>query len=400
MPLARSALLAPFLVSTAALAAEPAWERIPLDDTFRAEGSAVGDFNRDGQLDVSAGEFIYLAPDWKPTAVLPPGKYVYDQGYSTSFAAWAYDVNQDGWEDLIHIRFPGAPCHWLENPQGQPGHWKQHEIWHSACNETVLFTDVTGDGRPEIVLGSQPERQMGFLEVPGPEKCRDKWHFHGISEAGEPGQNGTHRFYHGLGAGDVNGDGRRDVLIPHGWWEAPMDRRAGLWQFHPWSLSKNNQGNPLPAANLHTIDLDLDGDNDVIMSSAHQYGVCWFENPGGDFTGQFKYHLIDESFSQSHALELVNLKGDGAPTLVTGKRFFAHNGKGDPGEHDPVLMVYYDILRGRGQPPKFVRHEIEAGLGTGIGTQFTIQDLNRDGTLDLILANKKGVNLLLPRSVR
>lgn len=400
MRLPRLALLAPFLAATATLAAEPDWQRIQLDDTFRAEGAAVGDFNRDGQLDVSAGEFLYLAPDWKRVEVLPPGKYVYDQGYSNSFASWAFDVNQDGWDDIIHVRFPGKPCHWLENPQGQPGHWKQHEIWHSACNETVLFVDITGEGKPELVMGSQPERQMGFLEVPPPDKCREKWNFHAISEAGEPGQNGSHHFYHGLGTGDINGDGRRDVLIPHGWWEAPMDRRAGLWQFHPWSLSKNNQGAPLSAANLQTIDLDLDGDNDVIMSSAHQYGVWWFENPGGDFTGQFKYHLIDESFSQTHALELVDLKGDGVPTLVTGKRFFAHNGKGDPGEHDPVLMVYYDIVRGRGQPPKFVRHEIELGLGTGIGTQFTVQDLNGDGTLDLILANKKGVNLLLQQGVR
>lgn len=400
MRLPRLALLAPLLAATATLAAEPTWERIQLDDTFRAEGAAVGDFNRDGQLDVSAGEFLYLAPDWNPTEVLPPGKYVYDQGYSNSFASWAYDVNQDGWDDIIHVRFPGKPCHWLENPQSQPGHWQQHEISHSACNETVLFVDITGEGRPELVMGSQPERQMGYLEVPPPDKCREKWTFHPISEAGEPGQNGSHHFYHGLGTGDINGDGRRDVLIPHGWWEAPRDRRAGLWQFHPWSLSKNNQGNPLPAANLQTIDLDLDGDNDVIMTSAHQYGVWWFENPGGDFTGQFKYHLIDESFSQTHALELVDLKGDGVPTLVTGKRFFAHNGKGDPGEHDPVLMVYYDIIRGRGQPPKFVRHEIKAGLGTGIGTQFTVQDLNGDGTLDLILANKKGVNLLLQQGVR
>lgn len=400
MRLPRLVLLAPFLAATATLAAEPAWQRIQLDDTFRAEGAAVGDFNRDGKLDVSAGEFLYLAPDWKPTEVLPPGKYVYDQGYSNSFASWAFDVNQDGWDDIIHVRFPGQPCHWLENPQGQPGHWKQHEIWHSACNETVLFVDITGDGKPELVMGSQPERQIGFLEVPPPDKCRDKWTFHAISEAGEPGQNGSHHFYHGLGTGDINGDGRRDVLIPHGWWEAPMDRRAGLWRFHPWSLSKNNQGNPLPAANLQAIDLDLDGDNDVVMTSAHQYGVWWFENPGGDFTNPFKFHLIDESLSQTHALELVDLHGDGVPALVTGKRFFAHNGKGDPGEHDPVLIVYYDILRHRGQPPTFVRHEIEAGLGTGIGTQFTVQDLNRDGTLDLILANKKGVNLLLQQRVR
>lgn len=393
-------LLTNLLAGSMVTAAEPVWERANLDDVFRAEGCAVGDFNHDGQLDVSAGELLYLAPDWKRVEVLPPGKYVYDQGYSNCFASWAWDVNQDGWDDLIQIRFPGAPCHWLENPQGRTGHWQQHEIWHSACNETVLFTDVTGDGRPDLVMGSQPERQVGFLEVPPPDKCREKWAFHAVSEAGDPGQNGSFHFYHGLGAGDINGDGRLDILIPHGWWEAPLHRSAGLWQFHPWTLSRNNEGSPLHAANLHAIDLDLDGDNDVVMSSAHQYGVWWFENPGGDFTGQFTYHVIDESFSQSHALELVNLKDDGTPVLVTGKRYFAHNGKGDPGEHEPVLMVYYDIIRGKGQPPRFDRHEIAAGEGTGIGTQFTLADVNRDGTLDVITANKKGVHILRQQPAR
>jgi hypothetical protein len=390
------------------LAADPSFQRVQLDAVFRAEGVAVGDFNKDGLSDVAAGDVWFAAPDWQrhefrpmlDRAGKPTDKYDGNTGYSNCFASWAYDVNQDGWDDILVVGFPGAPCFWCENPQNAPGHWKQHVIWHSACNETPLFTDVTGDDRPDLILGSQPERQMGFLEVPPPEKCRDKWTFHAISEAGEPAKNGTFMYYHGLGAGDVNSDGRLDVMIPHGWWEAPEQRTSGLWQFHPWSLSKNNQGNPLPAANLFAIDLDLDGDNDIVMSCAHQYGVWWFENPGGDFTGDFKYHLIDESFSQSHALALVDLQGDGVPTFVTGKRYYAHNGKLDPGENEPVVMMTYGVLRERGQPPRFERQEIDAGKDTGIGTQFQIADIDRNGTLDLILSNKKGVNLLLQKPAR
>lgn len=379
------------------------WRRVTIDTQFRAEGVAAGDFNRDGQMDVAAGDVWYAAPDWQrhefrqplDRAAKPTTAYDGTTGYSNCFASWAWDVNGDGWQDLIVIGYPGAPFYWYQNPQNAAGHWQEHEIWHSACNETPLFTDITGDGRPELILGSQPERQMGFLELPKVERCTEKWTFTPISEAGEPKENGTFMYYHGLGVGDVNRDGRIDVLIPHGWWEAPANPRGGIWDFHPLPLAKDNMGAPVTASNLHTLDVDLDGDLDILLSSAHAYGVWWFENRGLD--QPFVYHLIDESFSQTHALDLVDLYNDGVPYLVTGKRYFAHQGN-DPGGKDPVVMHTYEIRRSPGQPPTFVRHEILAGQDTGVGTQFQTVDFNGDGRLDIVLSNKKGVNLLLQQA--
>lgn len=379
------------------------FERLKLDETFRAEGVTAGDFNKDGLMDVAAGDVWYAAPDWKLSRIRQPltqqGKptdaYDGTKGYSNCFASFTYDINRDGWDDIIVVGYPGDPFYWYENPQNKTGDWKQFEIWHSACNETVLFTDLTGDGQPELILGSQPERQMGYLTLPTAEKCHEKWAFTPISEPGEPNENGTFKYYHGLGTGDVNKDGRLDVIIPHGWWEAPAKLGSGSWSFHPLPLAKENQGPPLPASNIYVLDLDLDGDNDVVMSSAHAFGIWWFENPGKDAT-LFKYHLIDESFSQTHALALVELTGKGKLALVTGKRFFAHMGP-DPGEFQPVVMHYFDIERTAGQPPKFIKHEIEAGKDTGVGTQFMTVDFNKDGLLDIVLSNKKGVNVLLQK---
>lgn len=378
------------------------WERWQIDAEFRSEGVAVADFNRDGLPDIAAGDVWYAAPDWKRHEFRQPldrsGKpttaYDGSKGYSNAFASWAYDVNRDGWPDIIVIGYPGNPCHWYENPKGADGHWKEHLIWHSACNETPLFTDLTGNGVPELIFGSQPERQMGFLEIPPVERCTEKWTFTPISEPGVPQENGTFMYYHGLGVGDMNQDGRLDVVIPHGWWEAPVDRHAGPWQFHPLNLSETPDGKPLTAANLIVLDVDLDGDQDIIMSSAHSYGVWWFENPGRNSDDPFKFHLIDKEYSQTHALELVDLYGDGTPTLVTGKRYFAHQGN-DPGGRDPVVMYWYDVLRSPGQPPTFRRHEIVAGRDTGVGTQFQITDMNGNGKLDIVLSNKKGVNVLV-----
>lgn len=383
------------------------WYRIRLDERFRSEGVAAGDLNRDGRPDVVAGDVWYEAPavdsdgfrsgkGWKIREIRQPGEFVAGKGYSNSFVNLAHDLNGDGWIDVVIVGFPGDPFHWYQNPGNNDGHWKQHEIWHSICNESPEFEDLTGDGKPEIIFGSQPESQMGFTELPGRDAVAKKWGFTPVSTKGKPNQNGTFKYYHGLGVGDVNNDGHRDLMIPHGWWQGPGPASGGTWTFHAAPLIREGEAAPLKAANMYTIDLDLDGDNDILMSSAHTYGVWWFENTGGNAKPAFRYHLIDDSYSQTHAMEFVDMNGDGEKDMVTGKRFFAHNGK-DPGGNDKVVMYWYEIKRSKGKPPRFVAHEIAAGRGTGIGTQFQIADMNGDQRPDIVLSNKKGVNVLVQK---
>jgi hypothetical protein len=152
----------------AAGAAKVTWKKIVLDRTFRSEGVAVADVNKDGHLDILAGDVWYENPGkaggaWKMHVLREGPKYNpkgYDpHNYSQSFACWAEDLNGDGWPDLIVIGFPGEPCHWYENPGNKPGPWKEHMIWHSACNETPLYVDLLGTGKRVLVMGFQPMRK-------------------------------------------------------------------------------------------------------------------------------------------------------------------------------------------------------------------------------------------------
>ena len=109
------------------------WKKTVLDNRFRSEGVAIADVNKDGKIDVLNGEYWYEAPYWQAHEMQPYKDHKDGLGnYSRSFACWAEDLNADGWLDLIVIGFPGAPCHWFENPRNKEGHWKKHEIWHSA----------------------------------------------------------------------------------------------------------------------------------------------------------------------------------------------------------------------------------------------------------------------------
>jgi hypothetical protein len=393
---------------------DPNWIRITLDERFRSEGVTAADVNNDGTLDVVAGDVWYQAPakgtaahtdgsKWVVQEVRQPGDFVAGKGYSNSFANFAWDMNKDGWTDVVIVGFPGDPFHWYQNPGKDGGHWAEHVIWTSACNESPEFEDLNGDGVPEFIVGSQPEAQMGFVQIPSVDKVASQFAFHAVSEpSAEPADrpnrgldNGTFKYYHGLGAGDMNGDGHRDIIIGHGWWESPGDlSKTDKWTFHPIRTGSVDNPQTLPSvANIYADDLDMDGDADLFLSSAHQYGVWWVENKGDD---GWESHLIDKSYSQTHAVETVDINGDGQLDYVTGKRFFAHNG-GDPGGMDPVVMHWYEVKRTKGQAPVFVSHEIVAGRGTGVGTQFEIHDMNADGKPDIVLSNKKGVNVLLQK---
>ncbi len=351
-----------------------------VDKTFRSEGVATGDINHDGKTDIFAGDVWYEAPDWKMHEIRKVGKYKAAGGYSNCFANFAQDVNGDGWIDSIVIGYPGRECFWYENPKNASGHWKQRTVTRSACNETPVFVDLLGDGKRKLLFGT--DGRMTWYSVP--KNLEGLWDAHPISKPKAPG---TQRYGHGLGIGDVNGDGRNDVIVTEGWWEAPKDRTSGEWTFHKVKLGPK-------CADMHAYDVDGDGDNDIISSSAHNYGIWWFEQTGTGKAAGFKQHEIFKGFSQPHALHLVDINGDGLKDLVTGKRYFAHNG-GDPGGKEPAVLYWFELRRPSKGKVEYVPHKIDDD--SGVGTQFEVTDFNRDGKVDIVTSNKKGVHVFLQR---
>jgi len=367
--------------TAAAQAPQYLWNTVQLDPVFRSEGVAVADVDADGVLDVLAGEFWYQGPGWKRREIAPPGSYDPITGYSNCFTAAAEDVDGDGWVDMLCVGFPGLPAFWYRNPGNVPGHWRKNWIATSACNESPLFVDVDGDNHLDLLIGIESRTRVAWLRADDPPR---PWTIHHDSSPGQPGFN---QFYHGLGYGDVNGDGRADVLTPDGWYEAPPNPTTSPWLFHPANLRGTGPTGPQMAAQLCVADFDGDGDADVATSSPHSYGVWWWEQ-SNTVPGTFTEHLIDASFSQSHALVLADLNGDGLPDLVTGKRYYAHGPFGDPGSQQPAVLVWFELHRQAGQT-WFVRHLIHSD--SGIGTQFAVADIDYDGRLDVITSNKKGV---------
>ena len=409
----RLVLVASVIAGASLAAAEPVlhtFRRQQLSDQFWCEGASFADFNRDGVNDIVSGPWWYEGPAftnrhelYAPTATFPlqlgPMTTVQVPGfdgalgakntYSDNFFAFPRDFNGDGWLDVLIIGFPGKETVWFENPKVPDRHWPRHGVFTQTDNESPTFADLTGDGKPELVCITQGA--YGYA-TPDPADPARPWTWHPISP-----MKGYGNFTHGMGLGDINGDGRTDLLEKDGWWEQPASLAGDpVWVFHATPFG-------LGGSQMHAYDVNGDGLNDVITAlTAHAYGLSWFEQyrEGGEI--RFREHILMNKepsenrygvkFSELHAIELVDMDGDGLKDIVTGKRFWSHGRMGDPDRNMAAVNYWFRLVRGADKSVDFVPYLIDDN--SGVGVQLVVGDVDGNGLHDLVVGNKKGTFVL------
>lgn len=338
--------------------------------TDHAEGITTLDMNGDGRPDILSGAYWYENPgplggEWKRHQYRTVGilnEFVSDSG------EWTIDVNHDGAPDVVTTGWMVDGLWWYENPKKPNVLWQRHLIAHSYDTEGGCLGDINGNGKVDLLLAHYNHFGILWVDFSGPKPI--------VHHVGGKEQDG-----HGCGIADVDGDGKADILTPYGWFQN-IDADHDQWKWHPdWNLG--DAGFPILG-----YDVNNDGKMDIIYGQGHSYGLYWLEQQGDAAHRHWVRHVIDESYSQIHALALVDLDGDGEPELLAGKRYRGHSGH-DPGSHDPLVIYYYNIDRKTAQ---FTRYAISVNGTAGAGTQFVAEDFDDDGDVDLATAGKTGVH--------
>ena len=411
----KSSILLLSLASLTPLCAEVSFKKQTLTTEFVAEGCDIADFDHDGKMDITAGCQIWYGPDFSRKANFTPPSVNADgptktpynpaKGYSDYFLAYAHDFNGDTWADILVYGLPGEPALLYVNPKGKAGDWEKRNIFDVADGESPDLKDMNGDGKPELLVHSsnanKPKEangmgggQLGYAEIDWANPL-SKARFRPITPKSPDNDKKYFRYSHGYGAGDVNGDGKMDLLNKEGWWEQPADAKSDKdWVLHPAAFTTpGGRGGSF----MYAYDVNGDGRNDVITSyDAHGFGLGWFEQ---NADGSFKEHKFmggkpEENpqgvkFSQLHAMRLVDVDGDGLMDIVTGKRRWAHGPMADDEPNAAPVLYWFQLKRDGKGGAEYIAHQIDDD--SGVGTQVTTGDLNNDKKPDVIVANKKGV---------
>jgi hypothetical protein len=367
-----------------------------INDFFYGWSAAAADFNGDGVPDIVAGPYYYLGPDYTKSReiYLAQGLNSSTQYPTDCWVTHAYDFTGDGWADVLttsHSANVGAILY--VNPKGEARRWDKHQVVPAVATESTLLRDIDGDGKPDLVYGAE-----GFLRYahPDPSNPTGTWRVRTITEKGPWG------FGHGIGVGDVNGDGRMDVVSPWGWWEQPAKgSNQELWTYHPAAFGRWSRGSP-GGAEIAVYDVNGDGLNDIVTGlQAHGFGLAWFEQKKENGKISFVRHMVMDdystenaggvTFSQLHGSAVTDVDGDGITDYVVGKRYWSHlDNYYDPDPYGPAVLYWYKTVRDPKAPggarlvPELIHNR------SGAGSDVLATDLNRDGVIDIVTSTRQG----------
>jgi len=332
------------------------------------ETAAVFDVDHDGNQDIVSGAYWYPGPAFRSKHRI--GEVRKEGEFYDDFSTVPIDVNGDGYLDFVTGGWWGNSVRWRENPKGKPIEWPEHLIGECGNVEGTRAWDVDQDGSPEIIPNN-PGRPLLCFRLNKSNGTFEKYTIH-------------EKQGHGVGFGDINGDGRGDFIISNGWLEAPVRPWSDKWIFHE-EFRLGETGIPVVVT-----DLNKDGLSDLIVGQGHGYGLDWYEQhfDKSANTRTWLKHEIDPKNSQFHTLMWEDLDNDGKPELITGKRYRAHDDK-DPGAADDYGLYYY-----KWDGKNFSKHVIcfgPKGTGKGTGNYFTIADVNKNGKKDIVVGGKDGL---------
>ena len=196
-------------------------------------------------------------------------------------AVFAADIDGDGDNDVFSMEFASSgKIRWHENLDGIGTSWSRQAIASGVAKVIAMFAiDLDGDGDVDVLSASLKPNKIEWYENGG---SGASWSSHSVYS----GDSGARA----VCAIDVDGDGDNGVITGSyndytvAWLE--NNGAAGGWSYHEIATNVDPVQDGVVA-----IDLDGDGDVDVVTDAANGNTIAWHEDDGGS-GDSWNYHVI------------------------------------------------------------------------------------------------------------